>query len=88
MIERIQPPPDPERWLRDAGIEPRVWAVGAGTHFPPHAHDRPKRLCVLRGSIAFNGAWLHAPAGVRIPAGFEHTADAGERGVECVEGFE
>ena len=88
MIDRLEPPRDPERSLLDAGIEPRPWAVGPGTHFAAHAHERPKRLFVVRGSIAFNGEWLRAPAGIRIPAGFEHSADAGDDGVECVEGFE
>jgi hypothetical protein len=88
VIARIEPPRDPERALRDAGLEPRPWSAAPGAHFGVHAHERTKRLFVLRGSIAFNGAPLQAPAGIRIPAGFEHSADVGDDGVECVEAFE
>lgn len=88
MIERLEPPEDPARWLRDAGIDPRPWSAGPGTHFSVHSHAQPKRLFVRSGSISFNGEWLQAPAGIRIPAGFEHSADVGGDGVECVEGFE
>lgn len=88
MIERLQPPPDPAASLRDAGIEPRPWSAGPGTRFATHSHPQTKRLFVLRGSISFNGELLAAPAAIRIPAGFEHHAAAGDGGVDCVEGFE
>ena len=88
MIEHHDPPEDPERWLQDLGIEPNTWTAGAGTHFAEHSHAQSKRLFVRRGSISFNGHWLQAPAAIRIPAGFEHSADVGDAGVECVEGFE
>ena len=88
MIERIDPPGDPERALRDSGHEPHAWSAGPHAHFPSHIHARPKRLFVVHGSISFNGEQLTAPAGIRIPAGFAHEADAGANGVECVEAFE
>lgn len=88
MIERQEPQEDPIRWLQDRGIDPSTWSAGPGTHFGVHSHVQAKRLFVRRGSISFNGEWLHAPAAIRIPAGFEHSADAGQSGVECVEGFE
>ena len=88
MIERFDSPADPERALRDAGLRPNSWAAGPHAHFSTHSHARPKRLFVLRGSISFNGQWLTAPAGIRITAGYEHHADAGSDGVECVEAFE
>jgi hypothetical protein len=88
VIEPLRPPPDPEASLRDAGIDPRPWSAGPGTHFARHSHGQTKRLFVRRGSISFNGDWLRAPAGIRIPAGLEHDADVGDDGVECVEGFE
>ena len=79
---------DPEGALREARLDPRPWSAGPGTHFAVHSPARSKRLYVRRGSISFNGAWLAAPAGIRISPGFEHSADAGERGVECVEAFQ
>ena len=88
MIERLQTPRDPEASLRQAGLDPRPWSAGPHSHFPPHDHARPKRLFVTRGSISFNGELLQAPAGIRIPAGLEHSADAGPGGVKCVEAFE
>lgn len=88
MIERLQPPPDPVASLRDAGIDAHPWSAGPGAHFARHSHAQTKRLFVRRGSISFNGEWLRAPAAIRIPAGFEHHADVGDDGVECVEGFE
>lgn len=88
MIERLQPPADPAGSLHDAGIDPRPWSAGPGTHFARHSHGQPKRLFVRRGSISFNGEWLHAPDAIRIPAGVEHDADVGDDGVDCVEGFE
>ena len=88
MIERVEPPADPERALRGFGLEPHSWSAGPHAHFPTHSHARPKRLFVLHGSISFNGEQLTAPAGIRISAGFAHEADAGGSGVECVEAFE
>lgn len=88
MIERLRAPEDPEQWLQDLGIDPQTWSAGPRTRFPAHSHGRAKRLFVRRGSIRFNDEWLHAPAGIRIPAGFEHSADVGDDGVDCVEGFE
>jgi len=88
VIERLEPPRDPEAALREAGLEPRPWSAGPGTHFAPHSHAQPKRLFVTNGSISFNGELLEAPTGIRIAAGYEHSADAGPRGVSCVEAFE
>jgi hypothetical protein len=88
MIERIERQTDPERALRDLGLQPSAWTAGALAHFPEHSHPRPKRLYVARGSISFNGEELNAPDGIRITAGFTHSADAGPDGVACVEAFE
>lgn len=88
MIERIEPESDPEVALRQRGLEPAAWSAPPLTHFPPHSHDRAKRLFVRRGDISFNGEWLHATDSIRIPAQLEHSADVGEAGVECVEAFE
>ena len=88
MIEHHEPPEDPIRWLQDMDIDPNQWSAGPGAHFAVHSHPHPKRLFVRHGSISFNGHRLQAPAAIRIPAGFEHSADVGEDGVDCVEGFE
>ena len=88
MIERLRAPEDPEKWLQDMGIDPQTWSAGPGTHFAEHSHAQPKRLVVRRGSIRFNDEMLQAPAAIRIPAGFEHSAHVGDDGVDCVEGFE
>ena len=88
MIEHLLAPADPVAALRQAGLDPSPWSAGPQTHFAVHSHARPKRLYVVRGSISFNGEWLHAPAGLRIPAGVEHSALVGDSGVDCVEAFE
>jgi hypothetical protein len=88
VIEDLPAPGDPVAALRDAGLDPSPWSAGPQTHFAMHSHARPKRLFVVRGSISFNGAWLHAPAAIRIPAGVEHSALAGDSGVDCIEAFE
>jgi len=78
----------PEAHLAAHGLTGRAWSVGPGTYFPPHRHQLPKHLFVTRGSISFNGRLHQAPAGLLISAGFEHEAEAGEAGVDCVEAFE
>ena len=87
-IERIEAPPPAAEYFAARGMSPSPWSAGPDTFFAPHSHPRTKHLFVTRGSIAFNGMELSAPAGIRIPAGFEHEAVAGDGGVECVEGFE
>ena len=62
--------------------------MGPRTWFPEHRHQRTKHLFVIRGRISFNGLWVEAGEGVRIPAGTDHEAVAGDAGVECVEAFE
>jgi hypothetical protein len=88
VIERVFAPPDPVRTLRDAGLDPNPWSAGPFAQFAPHSHARSKRLFVTRGSIRFNDELLTAPSGIRIPAGFEHSAEVGADGVDCVEAFE
>jgi hypothetical protein len=79
---------DPEAHFAARGLRGQEWSAGPGTWFPPHRHERTKHLFVTRGSISFNGVAFQAPAGLRIAAGFEHHAQAGEAGVVCVEAFE
>ncbi|MGP8160948.1 MAG: cupin [Candidatus Dormibacteria bacterium] len=84
-IASSEPPP---RYFAARGLGGSTWSAGPGAWFPPHRHERTKHLFVTRGSISFNGMLLSAPAGVRISAGFEHEARAGDAGVECMEAFE
>jgi hypothetical protein len=88
LIARLAPERSPGRSLRDAGLSPQRWSAGPHAVFAPHSHTNAKRLFVLRGRIRFNDEWLEAPDGIRIPAGFEHSAVAGDDGVDCIEGFE
>jgi quercetin dioxygenase-like cupin family protein len=88
VIERLDAAPAPEAALRAAGLRPSPWSAGPGAVFGRHRHPRPKRLFVVDGSISFDGLVLSAGDGIRIPAGVEHAALAGEAGVRCVEAFE
>jgi quercetin dioxygenase-like cupin family protein len=88
VIERLARSSSPEDELRAAGLRPSPWSAGPGTAFGRHRHPRPKRLFVVDGSIDFDGVALQAGEGIRIPAGLEHGALAGEAGVRCVEAFE
>jgi quercetin dioxygenase-like cupin family protein len=82
VIERLDPSPAPERTLLEA------WSAGPGAVFGRHHHPRPKRLYVVEGGISFDGVALATGEGIRIPAGVEHSAVAGDAGVRCVEAFE
>lgn len=88
MIERLARSSSPEAELRAAGLRASPWSAGPRTRFGRHRHPRPKRLFVVDGSIDFDGVTLGAGEGIRIPAGLEHSALAGEAGVRCVEAFE
>jgi hypothetical protein len=87
-ITAIPAGPEPEAYFAAHGLQGNAWAVGPRTWFPEHRHQRTKHLFVTRGRISFNGVWIEAGAGVRIPAGTDHEAFAGDLGVECVEAFE
>ena len=87
----IQPLPvgtSPDAHFAAQRLQGRTWSAGPGTYFPLHRHHLTKHLFVTRGSISFNGSLHRAPAGLLIPAGFDHEAEAGEQGVTCVEAFE
>jgi hypothetical protein len=88
LIERIAAETDPESALRRAGLRPSTWSAPPFAHFANHRHESTKRLYVIEGDISFNGEWLRSPAGIRIGAQTDHSADAGEHGVRCIEAFE
>ncbi|MGA9112776.1 MAG: cupin [Candidatus Dormiibacterota bacterium] len=79
---------DPQAYFAARGLRSSGWAVGPRTWFPEHRHRWTKHLFVIRGRISFNGLWVEAGEGVRIQAGADHEAFAGDAGVECVEAFE
>ena len=79
---------EPQAYLAARGLRSSAWAVGPRTWFPEHRHQRTKHLFVTRGRISFNGTWVETGEGVRIEAGTDHEACAGDAGVECVEAFE
>jgi quercetin dioxygenase-like cupin family protein len=88
LISQLPGSETPEKHFAAGGMRPRPWSAGPGTYFPRHHHERTKHLFVIRGSITFNGMDCAAPAGIVIPAGLTHEAEAGQDGVECVEAFE
>ncbi len=80
-ITQLSASETPERHFAAGGMRPRPWSAGPGTHFPLHHHERTKHLFVTRGSITFNAMEYVAPAGIVIPAGLIHEAEAGPHGV-------
>ena len=73
------------------GLTPTSWSNGPGDRYGTHAHDYDKVLVVASGSIVFElprrGAAYAMDAGDRLdlPAGHEHSAAVGDRGVTCLE---
>jgi mannose-6-phosphate isomerase-like protein (cupin superfamily) len=89
MIERLpSPTKEASAELRAGGLTPIPWSAGPFAMFPPHQHERNKRLYVLSGSISFDGMELQPGDGILVPKGWTHSAVAGVDGVECVEAFE
>jgi len=88
VIERLDASAAPEQTLRAAGLYPSRWSAGPGAVFGRHRHPRHKRLFVVEGAICFDGLPLVTGEGIRIPAGVDHSAVAGDGGVRCVEAFE
>jgi quercetin dioxygenase-like cupin family protein len=82
-----------ERLLRRSGLKPVWWSNGPGDRYDAHAHAYDKVLCCAVGSITFvlhpSGERIDLLAGDRLelPAGQEHSALVGRRGVTCAEGW-
>ena len=78
--------------LRAAGVEPVIWANGAGDRYPVHEHRTTKLLVCAEGSITFlvgteeQPVPLHAGEGFILPAGTPHAAVVGPQGCTCLEG--
>ncbi len=73
------------------GLTPTSWSNGPGDRYAAHGHDYDKVLVVASGSIVFESApgsrAYRMTAGDRLdlPAGHEHSAVVGDRGVICLE---
>jgi mannose-6-phosphate isomerase-like protein (cupin superfamily) len=77
--------------LRAEGLDPRVWANGAGVLYDDHAHARHKVLVCVSGGIVFHtdrGDLALGPGDrMELPPGVVHGATVTGAGVECVEAF-
>ncbi len=80
-----------EARLRDQGLEPSSWSNEPGYRYAPHSHDYDKIVVATDGSVAFglvgDGTGITLTPGERLdlPAGTEHDALVGPRGVACLE---
>ncbi len=77
--------------LRQAGLEPSVWANAPGDTYAAHSHPYDKVLVASSGSITFHlvdiAQDVRLATGERLdlPAGTTHAATVGESGVTCLE---
>jgi len=90
---RGAPPSREELSVRFAGegLRPRWWGNAAGDVYGSHAHEHPKVLYCLEGSITFHTdeGDLELQPGDRLDldAGTPHAATVGSNGVTCVEAY-
>ncbi len=76
---------------RDEGLDPTAWSNGPGDRYAAHEHVYDKVIVVERGSIRFGlpasaeSIDLEAGDRLELPAGTEHEATVGGRGVTCLE---
>jgi uncharacterized protein YjlB len=77
--------------LREQGLEPSTWSNGPAFRYEHHTHDYDKVVVAAEGSITFGltgyGVGIVLATGERLdlPAGVEHDAVVGPRGVTCLE---
>jgi quercetin dioxygenase-like cupin family protein len=77
--------------LRDEGLAADRWSNRPGDRYPAHAHTFHKVIYVVAGAITFGltecGETVRLEAGDRLdlPAGVQHDAVVGSRGVVCLE---
>jgi quercetin dioxygenase-like cupin family protein len=77
--------------LRAQGLEPSTWSNEPGYRYEHHTHDYDKVVVAAEGSVTFGlvgyGVGIVLAAGERLdlPAGVEHDAVVGPRGVTCLE---
>ena len=69
----------------------RGWTNGPGDRYGTHAHDRPKVLFCLEGSIVFHtddgDVSLTAGDRLDLEAGTAHGATVGPDGCACIEAW-
>ena len=79
-----------ERLLAE-GLAATTWSNGPGDRYAAHAHGYDKVLVVASGSIEFElpqrqvSYRMYAGDRLDLPAGNEHAAVVGDRGVTCLE---
>jgi quercetin dioxygenase-like cupin family protein len=82
---------DLETRLRDQGREPSSWSNEPGYRYGAHSHGYDKIVVAIEGSVTFglvgDGVGITLTPGERLdlPAGVEHDALVGPRGVVCLE---
>ena len=79
-----------EERLAAEGLSAGSWSNGPGDRYGQHRHDYDKVLVGVAGSITFHlpatGDQVLGPGDrLDLPAGTEHAATVGERGVTCLE---
>ena len=80
-----------EERLKSAGLKASPWSNGPGETYAAHRHGYDKVLVATSGSITFHltelGRNVELSEGERLdlPAGTEHAATVGPRGVTCLE---
>lgn len=71
------------------GLSPQSWSNGPGYTYAWHSHAYHKVLICVEGSITFHtrrGDQSLGPGDrLDLPAGTEHAATVGDRGVTCLE---
>jgi len=75
--------------LAEEGLEAYTWGNAPGEVYPPHVHGYDKVIYVVEGSITFGltdgRITLQAGDRLDLPAGLEHAASVGPKGVRCLE---
>jgi uncharacterized protein YjlB len=77
--------------LRAEGLSPQPWSNGPGDRYAAHEHGYDKVIVCASGSITFGlpdlGTTIELAEGDRLelPAGTQHDAHVGPRGVGCLE---
>ena len=73
------------------GLQPYGWSNRAGDAYTAHSHAYDKVIYVVAGSITFylpetgERQTLYPGDRLDLPAGVEHSAQVGAKGVACLE---
>ena len=80
-----------EERLKSAGLNASPWSNGPGDTYAAHRHGYDKVLVATSGSITFHLTELARDVDLSegerldLPAGTQHAASVGPRGVTCLE---